>query len=579
MRRFHFALSALIVLVGGLLILWLSQLETVTPTQAAESHEESGSEHSEEKKGPHGGVLLGQEQAVQLEVKPNVRADGKMAFTFYAFQKGQSVPLSPENLEVSWQRLVQNNPLSLEAFQNGVRSTTGIDEPHSFVLVLRLSVDDTAYRYQWKNREYRVRLSPEQQRANGLVFEQIKPKVLREEVVLPGKIAVDQDREAHVSPRVAGVVEAVYKHLGDRVRKGELLARINSGELGSLKKRFQLEQTRYTQAKARYELEQKFQQQTQTLLDAMTKGQSLETIHQRLLKTPVGKDREQLITAYTALNLAEKNYERESGLRTENATTEVDFEQAQKAFFDHRARYRGLIEEINRQRGLAVLDKKFAMEQLAPALNMARKQLEVLGVQPGDSSTYYALRSPINGIMISKHIAPGESVMAQEKAFSLADLSAVWAEMMIPEAQLEKVAVGAPVTVASQNGTYQQPGYVTHIGSVVDEHSRTLEAHAEISNASGVWKPGMFVTLRLESRAIPVKMAVRASAIQYLEGQPFVFVRAKDDELQGFPVEMGRETREWVEIKAGLRPGQRYVAKNAYIIKAELEKSSASHDH
>jgi membrane fusion protein, heavy metal efflux system len=150
--------------------------------------------------------------------------------------------------------------------------------------------------------------------------------------------------------------------------------------------------------------------------------------------------------------------------------------------------------------------------------------------------------------------------------------------MMIPESQLEQVRIGTSVVVEPQAGSRRQSGHISHLGSVVDENSRTAEAHAEIPNSDRFWKPGMFVTLKLQTHPTPVKMAVKSSAIQFLNEEPFVFVRS-GEQIQGFPVVTGLETSEWIEIKSGLQTGQSYVAENAYVIKAELEKSSAAHSH
>ncbi len=577
MRRKQIALSALILLLGSLLILWISQVESVTPNQAhAEGEEET--EHTQEVKGKHGGVLLGQDQAIQIELKTTAAGKGQLGFEFYAYQGQESLPISAENLTIEWQRLDQTYPMPVDTLPGGLKSRGSVGEPHSLEMRLALQLEGKSYSYHWENFEYRTQMSPKQIQANQLSFDTVKPRTLSSEIQLPGKIAVDQDREAHLSPRVSGVVQAVYKHLGDRVKKGEVLARLNSRELGDLKENFQVQEIRYQQAAEYYRLEQGFQKNTQSLLKALATGQSLSAIHQKILNTPIGSDRSRLVQAYTAITLAEQTYEREKSLSKLKATTDVDLQRAHKQLLDSRAAYQGLIEEIDRQRHLQVLDKKSAMDQLKPALEMARNQLKVLGLGAGDSNTVYELRSPINGVLISKHIAPGESVLAQAQAFSLADLSGVWAEMMIPESQLEQIRIGLPVVVESQSGQRRQSGNISHLGSLVNEDSRTAEAHAEIPNSDRFWKPGMFVTLKLQTNPRSVKMAVQQSAIQFINEEPFVFVRS-GDQIQGFPVVTGLETSQWVEIKSGLQAGQTYVAKNSYLIKAELEKSSAAHSH
>lgn len=580
MRRFHFALSVLIILLGTGLMLWLLQLESITPAQSSDLHDAHGHEDSHDTAtGPRGGILLGQDREIQLEIKPQKMAFGQLGFEFYAYRKSQAIALAPENLQVVWQRLKEPVAMPVQPIAEGLQSSTQISAPHSFKMRLTLQQAGQSYDYHWEKWEHRLQLSDEQIQANQVDFSRVGPQTLNKEIQLPGQIAVDQEREAHVSPRISGVVLEVHKHLGDPVKQGELLARINSRELGSLKEDYQSQQARFQQAKKLYQLEQEFQTNTHRLLKELADGKALSEIHQDILDTPIGSDRSRLVQAYTTLELAEKNYRRELSLSRARASTELELELAHKAYIDSQAAYRGLIEEIDRQRRLRVLEKKSILEQIQPRLEMARNKLQVLGVGAGDSSTLYDLRSPINGIVLSKHITPGESLMVQEKAFILADLSTVWAEMMIPESQLERVQIGVPVRVESQGGQRQQRGVVSHLGGQVDESSRTAEAHAVIPNPDYFWKPGMFVSLKLQTQATPVKMAVRPGAIQYLNDQAFVFVRAEQNQIQGFPVVLGLETRQWVEIQSGLQPGQSYVSNNAYILKAELEKASASHSH
>jgi membrane fusion protein, heavy metal efflux system len=71
---------------------------------------------------------------------------------------------------------------------------------------------------------------------------------------------------------------------------------------------------------------------------------------------------------------------------------------------------------------------------------------------------------------------------------------------------------------------------------------------------------------------------VRRSAIQTLENRTIVFVREDSDKIEARPVELGDSDPKFVEIRAGLSAGERYVAENSFVVKAEMGKGDADHD-
>jgi cobalt-zinc-cadmium efflux system membrane fusion protein len=99
-----------------------------------------------------------------------------------------------------------------------------------------------------------------------------------------------------------------------------------------------------------------------------------------------------------------------------------------------------------------------------------------------------------------------------------------------------------------------------------------------LPNGDGRLRPGLFVTARLILAARQVAVAVRTSAIQTLDNRTIVFVREEGDKIEARPVELGESDPRHVEIKAGLSVGERYVAENSFVVKAEMGKGEAEHD-
>lgn len=88
----------------------------------------------------------------------------------------------------------------------------------------------------------------------------------------------------------------------------------------------------------------------------------------------------------------------------------------------------------------------------------------------------------------------------------------------------------------------------------------------------------MFVSVQLTTSRQNVPLAVRAEALQTFRDWNVVFIQVGDD-YEVRPLELGRRDEQWVEVTAGLQPGQRYVTKNSFILKADAMKAGASHDH
>lgn len=583
MSRFQWILVSIILAVGLLTGVVLLSMDSLTPVQSAEEHEEGSNEeegHDHSAEGPHEGVLLGEaDQPVKLEVIAGEKGKGKLQLSFYAID-AQNKTLEPQQiqLQASWKRLGKSHALVFKAQEQAWIAQALIDEPHSFELAAKLTVAGKTYDYHWENHENRLELSAEELGESNVRFAKTGPRTLSETLELPGKIAVDQDRYVHLTPRISGIVTAVYTHLGEAVAKGELMAVIESRELGDLRLDYLQASQRYDQARKRYELEQGFFNNTARLIRALQRGDNIETLHRELLGQVIGTDRQTLIGAYSEFRLAHQTYVREQKLLPQQATSRAEFQRAEQAFIEARAGYQAAIEEAGRTRRLALLDREQEMQALAPAVEISRRKLQSLGLGTSGSSVRYELRSPINGTVITKHIAVGESLSADADAFLIADLSEVWAEMMIPESRLETVRLGQRVEVISQTGKYRTGGIVSHLGATVDEASRTAESHAEVLNPNRVWKPGMFVTIQLQSNPYRVPLAVPQSAVQSLEGENVVFVR-DGEALQAVPVELGRRTQDWVEVREGLEPGMTYASSNSFLLKAEIEKSTASHSH
>lgn len=199
-------------------------------------------------------------------------------------------------------------------------------------------------------------------------------------------------------------------------------------------------------------------------------------------------------------------------------------------------------------------------------------------VESNQSLTIYELRAPLAGTIIDRQMALGEHVGEQKAAFSIADLSTVWADFSVYRRDLKKVAVGATVLIDPEDGGAAVETKISYVSPVGNTDTQSAHARAIVDNNQMRLRPGLFITGRLIMAEKPVSIAVKSSALQTHDNRTVIFVR-NGDKFEPRDVEIGERDPEHVEILFGLLEGDVYAAKNSFVIKAELGKGTASHEH
>ncbi|MEY4564599.1 MAG: hypothetical protein RLZZ618_3876, partial [Pseudomonadota bacterium] len=282
--------------------------------------------------------------------------------------------------------------------------------------------------------------------------------------------------------------------------------------------------------------------------DRVRKGQVLAVISSQAL----ADQRSELLAAQKRLALARTILEREKKLWEEKITAEQDFLAARQAF--HEA-------EITAE--------------------AARQKLISLGAGGSVSTqglTRFEIRSPIDGTVTDKKISVGEVVKEDALVFQVADLSTVWIELMVPAKDVARLKVGDVARIKSASFDTLGSARLSHVGALVGEQSRQAGARLVLANADGIWRPGLPVTVDLSSGEATVPVAVSVEAVQSLRDWTVVFGRY-GTQFEARPVKLGRSDGRVVEVIEGLQAGERYAAKNSFLIKADIGKAGASHDH
>lgn len=199
-------------------------------------------------------------------------------------------------------------------------------------------------------------------------------------------------------------------------------------------------------------------------------------------------------------------------------------------------------------------------------------------IESNESLNTFELRARLAGTVIARDVSPGEFVSTDRAVFVIADLSEVWVDLDVYPPDHGRLRAGQRVRVDAGDGTPPVESTIAYLSPVGAASTQTLLARVVLPNPDGAWRPGLFVTAQVEVGAAEVPVAVAASAIQRLRDRDVVFL-ADGDRFEAQPVELGRRDGERVELRAGLEAGQRYVARNSFVVKAEAGKSGASHDH
>ncbi len=194
-------------------------------------------------------------------------------------------------------------------------------------------------------------------------------------------------------------------------------------------------------------------------------------------------------------------------------------------------------------------------------------------VESDESLKKYSVRAPISGTVVQRHANTGE-VTKDQVLFSIADFDTLWAEFRIYPAQSGNVIAGQPVEVISD--TQRITGKINHIIPALDKPYQL--ARVPLDNRQLGLSPGLLVEGRIIIDEFNVPLAIEKNGVQQLGGRSGVFVQ-EEDTYHFAPLVLGRKDEHYVEVLSGLEESQRYVNRNSYLIKADIEKSEAEHEH
>ena len=186
------------------------------------------------------------------------------------------------------------------------------------------------------------------------------------------------------------------------------------------------------------------------------------------------------------------------------------------------------------------------------------------------------LRSPSDGVVLQKNVVQGQAVMAGAPLFQIADLSTVWLEADVFESDLALAHVGQHAELAFDAYPGETVhGRVAYVYPTVDPASRTGKVRIEMPNPGGRFRPGMFGTARIVAPLGVRGVVIPRQAALVAGDRQLVFVEDSAGRFVPRLVTLGAETDSLVEVRSGLRAGERVVATAAFLLDAESNLGAA----
>ncbi len=194
------------------------------------------------------------------------------------------------------------------------------------------------------------------------------------------------------------------------------------------------------------------------------------------------------------------------------------------------------------------------------------------------SLTTYTVASPISGAVLSRSASVGAVASEGMALFEIADLSSLWVDLHIFGADAQHIVPGVPVEVTRMSDGAIAETVLERVLPGTATASQSTVARATLANSDGLWRPGSAVKARITVEQQPAALVVPLTALQTFRDWDVVFVRV-GDVYEVRPVELGKRDDQRVEILSGIRAGDQVVTEQSYLVKADIEKSGASHDH
>ncbi len=466
-----------------------------------------------------------------------------------------------------------------------------------------------------------VSLTDDQQRAIGLKVEPVTVAGSYERISAPGQVIPDENQYAYITPRAPGVVRSVSVRIGQDVKKGDLLATVDSPEVAQARIDLVTKLQEREVARTQADWQAVIYKATIELLDRVKRGDEPDAIHREFEGRIVGENRERLLTAYSNYRLAKINRARYEELHKTDTVTLKAYQQAVAEDESARAAFQGLVDRVGYEATLADTRASQAKRQAETAVRVARARLRVIGIEPDDVEKWFAewapepqsrqpaspekaaapaspsapnaasalaeaagvntyeIRALFDGTILDRELlVPGVAVDVTHRIITMANLSTVWVEAHVHESQFARLAQSRGGKIVLRSPAYpgrEFEGTVLYSGDLVDEKSRTVKLLARAENKDRALKPGLFVDVEILSPERKELPSVPETALLTDGDDAFVYVATADGAFERREVEVGPRDDGRAAILKGLKPGENVVTEGGFKLKSEAIRNAS----
>lgn len=363
---------------------------------------------------------------------------------------------------------------------------------------------------------------PEESKPKSVV-EVVAPekKSITDTVILTG--SVEAENRSMVAPNIGGNVVAILVDVGDKVKKGQTLARLDTAALSA--QRSAAEQS-LAMAKIQLEIAQK--------------GARPEQVKQL---------KEQAAASDTAYNAAEDNYTRQKKLFDDGVVPQSALDQALAMRDAARAAHVSL---------------KLSLEMAQTGARAEDVELARLGVKAAGSQLalasanvgYSYVRAPFAGVVANKMIEVGEHAATTTPVFEIVGEGFRKVTVDVPATLVDQVSRAGDIKL--HLGTSDMPARILKVYPSVDETTRTCKVEVTPSSDAGLIV-GSFVEVRFTTALSAEVIALPRRCVQSPGENPFVWTVSKEGAVAKVPVKLGVASEQEFEIVSGLTGGERVI--------------------
>lgn len=373
---------------------------------------------------------------------------------------------------------------------------------------------------------------------SGIDVDVVQERSMTDAITANGELRFNPTRVAHLSARVPGTVAFVFKAVGDMVQPGDTLAIVDAALVGQAK-------SQLLQAMVQMKLKQN------------------AALRMRGLTNTGAIAQKALIEAEGNLQEAEVSL-----ISARQSLTNLGFE------------IPGTLQDGD-------------PKQIAESLRFLGIPKSVTDSLPNTTTTanLIPIRASFGGVVVASEVVAGEVVETTKTLFTVADPQTLWLTLNVPQEGAKYVQPGLKVRFRTDDGGPEIVGKISWISPSIDEQTRTLRVRVVVPNADGRLRDNTFGSGQIVLREEPNAIVVPREAVQSIADAHFVFVRDKNYFEKSAPkvfhvrqVRIGAKDDQFVELLAGVLPGEVIATKGSTVILAQLQRSNlgagcACHDH